>query len=308
MNKSEEISLEVDIEEEGTRLDVFLSALLPEISRSKLQQLIKEGQNALINGKPSKSGYKLKYADEIFFKIPETEPLSLEAENIPLDIRYEDEDMLVINKPAGMLTHPTSTEKTHTLVNALLYHYQGNLSGINGVMRPGILHRLDRETSGLLMIAKNDFAHKFLANLIKTRTAKRYYLAILHGVLKEDSGKIDQPIDRHPIQRHKMGAVEGGKKAVTHWKVLERFEKYTFIEAALETGRTHQIRVHFSYINHPVAGDEMYGGKINRIKLNGQALQAYKLSFLKPKTKENVTIEIEPDEDIKKLLRILKSD
>ena len=231
----------------------------------------------------------------------------MEAENIPLDVLYEDENMLIINKPAGMLTHPTSIEREHTLVNALLFHCKGNLSGINGIMRPGILHRLDRDTSGLLMIAKNDFAHQFLAEQIRTKTAVRQYLAIVNGVIEQDEGTIDAPIDRHPTQRHKMGVVEDGKKSITHWKVLERFEKFTFLEATLETGRTHQIRVHFSNINHPVAGDPLYGGDNLKIKLKGQALQAYRLKFFKPDDKKQMVIEIEPDEDIKKLLKYLRS-
>ncbi len=214
MNSAREIRLEADIEETGMRLDVFIVRLVPEFSRSRAQQLIKEDQNVLVNDKTSKNSYKLKYGDEILINVPEAKPLELPAENIPLDIRYEDDDMLVVNKPSGMLTHPTSVEREHTLVNALLCYCDGNLSGINGVMRPGIVHRLDRETSGLLMIAKNDFAHKFLSDQIRTRTAKRYYLAMLEGVLKENSGTIDLPIDRHPTQKHKMAVVEGGKKSV----------------------------------------------------------------------------------------------
>jgi 23S rRNA pseudouridine1911/1915/1917 synthase len=301
------INLEVDLEEAGSRLDVFVANLVPELTRTRVQQLIKSEEAVLVNGKISKNSYKLKYGDEVCIKIPEAKPLELEAENIPLDIRYEDENMLVVNKPAGMLTHPTSIERQHTLVNALLWHCKGNLSGINGVMRPGILHRLDRDTSGLLMIAKNDFAHQFLSGQIQTKTARRQYLAVVHGIIDKDEGAIDAPIDRHLTQRHKMGIVEGGKHAVTHWKVLERFEKFTFVEATLETGRTHQIRVHFSSINHPVAGDPLYGGDNLKIKLKGQALQAYRLSFFRPADQKQMVIEIEPDEDIQKLLKYLRS-
>ncbi len=307
MTENRLIRLEVDLEEAGTRLDTFIARLVPEFSRARVQQLIKFEENVLINGRSSKNSYRLKEGDEVFIQVPKAKPLELPAENIPLDIRYEDKDMLVVDKPAGMLTHPTSIEREHTLVNALLYHCNGNLSGINGIMRPGILHRLDRETSGLLMIAKNDFAHRFLSEQIKTRTAKRYYLAVVQGIIKDNSGTIDMPIDRHPSQRHKMAVLEGGKPAITHWKVLERFKKNTFIEVSLQTGRTHQIRVHFSYINHPITGDPVYGGKISRINLKGQALQAYKLSFPKPSTKEIVTVEIQPDEDIRKLLNILSA-
>ena len=303
-NKNLEVDILID-EEAGSRLDVFVSKFVPELTRTRVQQLIKE-EAVIVNDRPSKNSYKLKYEDEVKVKIPEAKPLELNAENIPLDIRYEDKDMLVVNKHAGMLTHPTSVEKEHTLVNALLYHCKDNLSGINGVMRPGILHRLDRDTSGLLMIAKNDFAHQFLSEQIKEKTAKRQYLTILHGNLKENEGLIDLPIDRHPSQRHKMAVVEGGKKALTYWKVLERFEKFTFVEATLSTGRTHQIRVHFSHIKHPVAGDPLYGGGNIKVKLKGQALQAYKLSFIKPSDKEKTVIEIEPDEDIQKMLKYLR--
>lgn len=304
---SRSINLEVDMEEAGSRLDVYASNLVPELTRTRIQQLIKSGESVLVNGKSSKNSYKLKYGDEVVITIPEARPLELEAENIPLDIRYEDKDMLVVNKPAGLLTHPTSIEREHTLVNALLFHCKGNLSGINGIMRPGILHRLDRDTSGLLMIAKNDFAHQFLSDQIKNKTAKRQYLAVVHGVIGDNEGTIDAPIDRHPTQRHKMGVVEGGKNAVTHWKVLERFEKFTFVEVTLETGRTHQIRVHFSNINHPVAGDPLYGGDNLKVKLKGQALQAFRLTFTNPSTKGQTVIELPPDEDIQKLLKYLRS-
>lgn len=301
MSSSRQIKLDVDIDEVSTRLDVFIANLVPELSRSRVQQL-----NILVNGKPSKNSYKLKYGDEVSVEVPEARPLELDAEDIPLDIRYEDDNMLIVNKPTGMLTHPTSIEKEHTLVNALLHHCKDNLSGINGVMRPGIVHRLDRDTSGLLMIAKNDFAHASLSDQIKTRTTKRSYLTVVEGILKEDSGTIDKPIDRHPTQKHKMAVVEGGKPSISHWKVLERFKENTYVEVSLQTGRTHQIRVHFASINHPVVGDPVYGVKKSKIKLNGQALQAYKLSFLKPGTEERITVEIEPDEDIKKLLRIYR--
>ena len=307
----EQIKLEADIEEAGLRLDVFIANIIPDFSRSRVQQLIKSEESVFVNGKPLKNSYKLKCGDEILINVPEAKPLDLKSENISLDIRYEDENMLVVNKPAGMLTHPSSIEKEHTLVNALLYYCKDDLSGINGIMRPGIVHRLDRDTSGLLMIAKNDFAHKFLSEQLKPKTAqtadktaKRYYLAVVQGVLKEDSGIIDLPIDRHLTQKHKMAVVEGGRPAVTRWKVIKRFKENSFVEVSLETGRTHQIRVHFSYINHPIVGDPLYKGKSSKINIKGQALQAYKLNFLKPGTKENIIIEIDIDDDIKKLLRI----
>lgn len=297
MSESKQINLEVDIEEAGERLDVFISRLVPELSRSRVQQL-----EPLVNCKPAKNSYKLKVGDEVSVEIPEARPLELEAQHIPLDIRYEDDNMLVVNKPAGMLTHPTSIERENTLVNAILAYCKGGLSGINGVMRPGIVHRLDRDTSGLLMIAKNDFAHNHLSGQIKTRSAKRCYIAIVQGVLKDDKGTVDLPIDRHLSQKHKMAVVEGGKPSVTHWKVLERFKDKTYVEMSLDTGRTHQIRVHFSNMNHPIIGDQLYGAKPAKVKTTGQALQAYKLSFIKPGTDERITIELEPDKDIKKLL------
>lgn len=302
-NEPKLINLEVDMDEAGTRLDVFVAGFVPELTRTRVQQLIKEESAVFVNDKVAKNSYKLKYGDEIRIKIPEARSLDLNAENIAIDVRYEDDDMLVINKPFGMLTHPTSIEREHTLVNALLYYCKGKLSGINGIMRPGILHRLDRDTSGLLMIAKNDFAHQFLSEQIRKKTAIRQYLAVLHGNLQEDKGTINSPIDRHPAQKHKMAVVEGGKPAITHWKVLEKFEKFSLVEATLETGRTHQIRVHFSSINHPVAGDPIYGGDNIKVKLHGQALQAYKLTFFRPSDKKQITIELEPDEDIKKMLK-----
>ena len=300
---SEIIQFTAEIDDIDKRLDVYLVEALENFSRSRIQKLIKEGA-VKVNTETVKSSYSLKESDEIEITMPKATELKLEAENLLFGICYEDEDMLVINKPTGMLTHPTSHERKGTLVNALLYHCKGNLSGINGIMRPGILHRLDRDTSGLLMIAKNDFAHNFLAEQIKTKTAVRQYLAFCHGVLKNDTGTIDKPIGRHPIHRKKMGIVSDGKKAVTHYRVLERFQKHTFIELTLDTGRTHQIRVHMSDMHHPIAGDELYGGAKINVNLNGQALQAYKLSFTIPKTKERKVIEIEPDEEIKKLLRI----
>ena len=310
INTSKAYKLEIDIEDVGKRLDILLSDVLNQnvetYSRTRIQQLIKDETSVLVNEKASKNSYKLKFGDEVSIIIPEAKPLELEEENIPLHIVFEDENMLVVNKPTGMLTHPTSIEREHTLVNALLYYCKGGLSGINGIMRPGILHRLDRDTSGLLMIAKNDYAHQFLSEQVKSKTAIRQYLTIVHGSIKADTGVIEAPIDRHPTQRHKMGIVKGGKPSVTQWRVLERFNDFTFLEATLQTGRTHQIRVHFSSKGHPVAGDNLYGGTISNINLNGQTLQAYRLSFISPTTKERVQLEIERDNDIVKLLNILR--
>ena len=301
----QKIILIVEPHEAGRRLDVYLSDALEGFSRSYIQNLIKKGC-VRINDKEQKASYKLKIADSVEVEIPDAQPLELKAQNIPLDIRYEDDNMLVVNKPSGMLTHPTSVQKEDTLVNALLYYCKDNLSGINGIMRPGILHRLDKNTSGLLMIAKNDYAHNFLAQQIKEKSAIRQYLTVVHGVLKEDEGTINAPIGRHPLHREKMGVVEDGKRAVSHYKVLERFKNFTYVEMTLETGRTHQIRVHMSYIKHPILGDTIYGGGSANMRLNEQVLQAYKLTFLPPGANIQKVIELEPDDELKKVLKILR--
>ena len=301
----QKIILIVEPHEAGRRLDVYLSDALEGFSRSYIQNLIKKGC-VRINDKEQKASYKLKIADSVEVEIPDAQPLELKAQNIPLDIRYEDDNMLVVNKPSGMLTHPTSVQKEDTLVNALLYYCHDNLSGINGIMRPGILHRLDKNTSGLLMIAKNDYAHNFLAQQIKDKSAIRQYLTVVHGVLKDDEGPINAPIGRHPLHREKMGVVDDGKRAVSHYKVLERFKNFTYVEMTLETGRTHQIRVHMSYIKHPILGDSVYGGGFANMKLNEQVLQAYKLTFLPPGDNIQKVIELEPDDELKKVLKILR--
>lgn len=298
-------SFNIELNEEGKRIDAYLSGLFSDLSRSRIQQLIKEEKAIFVNNELTKSSYKIRVGDEIEVNIPDAKPLELEAQNIPLDVRFEDENMLVINKPSGMLTHPTSIERENTLVNALLHHCKDNLSGINGIMRPGIVHRLDRDTSGLLLIAKNDFAHKFLSEQIKEKTAIRQYLAVVCGNIKQDSGLINKPIDRHLTQRHKMGIVEGGRHAVTHWKVMERFKDHTLVELTLETGRTHQIRVHMSDFKHPVVGDPLYGGANINLNLHGQALIAYRLTFTNPTNNERMTIQIDVDDDMKKLLKYL---
>lgn len=306
LTEQRKIFIEADIYETDNRLDVILSDLIPEFSRSRIQQLIKSENSVLVNGNKTKNSYKVKYGDKIEVIVPELKPLELQPENIEIEIVYEDKDMLVINKPSGMLTHPTSIEKNGTLVNALLNYCKEDLSGINGIMRPGIVHRLDRDTSGLLMIAKNDFAHKHLSEQIKNKTAKRSYLAVVLNKVKYDNGVFNHPIDRHLTQRHKMGVVEGGKPSITNWKVIKRYKNFTFVEATLQTGRTHQIRVHFSYNKYPVAGDPLYGGDNISVKLNGQALQAYKLSFHRPSDNKLISVKIKPDEDIKKMLRFLE--
>jgi len=285
-----------DENDENIRLDTYLASLMADISRSKLQNSIKNG-DVLINGEVKKSSHKIHEGDCIEF----------EPQNIPLDVVYEDDSMLVVNKPSGMLTHPTTIERENTLVNALLYKYGENLSDINGEFRRGILHRLDRNTSGLLMVAKNNYAHEFLANQIKEKTAIRSYLAIVKGSVKDEHGVINLPIGRHPTQPHKMAVVEGGKNSITEYKVIERFKNATYIELTLKTGRTHQIRVHMSYFRTPVFNDTLYGARPEKIKTQEQVLQAYKLQFTKPNSNEIINLEIEPDEKIQKVLKYLRS-
>lgn len=302
-----QIKLEIDPEFAGQRLDVYLSNLLDDFSRSHIQQLI-DDNHALVNGKYPKRAYKLKEGDLLELTIPEEKPITLDPENIPLEFVYQDEHLAVINKPSGLLTHPAPGQYSGTLVNALLYHCKDTLSGINGYLRPGIIHRLDKDTSGLILIAKNDRAHQHLSKQIQDRTVDKYYLTVVQSNLKEDSGIIDAPIGRHPVKREKMAVVENGKEAITKWKVLERFQKATFVEAKLITGRTHQIRVHFSHIKHPVIGDPVYGDtRYQNIKLERQALQAYKISFIHPGSCEKLTFKIDFNDDIKKILRIFNS-
>ena len=299
----------VDENDENTRLDNYLSGMFSDISRSKIQNFIKDGK-ILVNNTVKKPAYTLKDGDKIEFEKLENEEIKIEPQNIPLDIVYEDEDMLVVNKPSGMLTHPTSQERENTLVNALLYKYGENLSDINGEFRRGIVHRLDRNTSGLLMIAKNNAAHEFLAKQIKDHSITKKYRAILKGNYNGDEDRIDLPIGRHPKQPHKMAVVpvkDGGKESVTLLKVLERFKEATYVELTLITGRTHQIRVHMSYMKHPVYNDTLYGAGDGRVKTQEQVLQSYYLRFTKPVTGEIIELEIEPDEKINKVLTFYRN-
>lgn len=297
-----------DENDENTRLDNYLSDLFESFSRSYLQTLIKEG-NVLINGGVKKSSYKVRLGDKVQINVEETRERGTEifGQNIPLEIVWEDENMAVINKPSGMLTHPTALETENTLVNALLYKYGENLSDINGHFRRGILHRLDRNTSGLLMIAKNNETHEFLADEIKKRKIIKKYLAVVKGVTKQDSGIIDLPIGRNPKHPEKMAVVEDGKQSLTGFNVLKRFKNATYLELDLKTGRTHQIRVHLSYLNHPIINDSLYGGSGFKVKTQEQILQSYKLSFTKPFTNAIIELEIEPDEKIKKVLTYLEN-
>ena len=295
----------IDENDENKRLDTFLAEITPDISRSKIQSLIKSGA-VKINGSDKKPSYILKEYDKIEFEIPEVEKLTIKPQNIPLDIVYEDENMLVVNKPSGMLTHPTAIEQENTLVNALLYKYGSNLSDINGEFRRGILHRLDRNTSGLLMIAKNNRTHEFLAGQIKNHTITKKYRAIVKGIINEDEFEINAPIARNPNQPHKMMVREDGKESQTLVKVIERFKDATYLELTLITGRTHQIRVHLSYKKHPVFNDTLYGAGQSKVKTEEQVLQSYYLRFTKPFGNEIIELEIEPDEKIKKVLKYLK--
>lgn len=270
---------------ETVRIDVF-TAKAAEITRSRAAGLIEDG-NVLINGKSAAKNARVKDGDMVIITLPDPEVYNITPENIPLDIVYEDGDLLVVNKPKGMVVHPAAGNYSGTLVNALMYHCGDSLSGINGVMRPGIVHRIDKNTSGLLMVAKNDFAHNKLAEQIKEHSFTREYEAVVYGSLKDDSGIIDAPIGRHPVKRKQMAVIyENSKNAVTHYEVLKRLEGFTHIRLRLETGRTHQIRVHMAYIGHPVAGDEVYGPKKVIKELGGQCLHAKKIGFIHPRTEK----------------------
>lgn len=271
---------ETVVEMQNGRLDKVCSEIFSDYSRSQIKQLLDDG-NITVNGKTEKAKYKVKLGDVIRLEEPETKTLELRPENIPLDIVYEDDDVIVINKPQGMVVHPAPGHDEHTLVNALLYHCP--LSTINGTFRPGIVHRIDKDTSGLLMVAKNDKAHRSLAKQLKDKTNIREYVALVHGRIAEDEGTINAPIGRSLKDRKKQAVVKDGRNAVTHFEVLKRYRDYTFVKCILETGRTHQIRVHMKYIGHPLVGDPLYGPK-KTIKGNGQFLHAGKLGFVHPTT------------------------
>ena len=298
------MKLIIDDLTEEKRLDSYLADLLQDFSRSKIQAEIKKGA-VLVNSKSAKSSYTVKESDVIDINIQEN-VLKIEPEDIDLDIVYEDENIAVVNKPSGMLTHPTTIETTGTLVNALLYKYGENLSDINGEFRRGILHRLDRNTSGLLMIAKNNKAHEFLVEQMKSGNIDKRYLAVVKGVIDKDEFIINKPIGRNPNQPHKMAINEQGKESISEVKVLERFKAATLIEVHLITGRTHQIRVHLSSIGHPVYNDTLYGFGKMKIKTEEQVLQSYKLSFPKPFEGRILSLEIEKDDKIKKVLDFLR--
>ena len=292
--------------ETDERLDAYLSEMFENISRSRFSKMIKSG-DVLVNGKSEKASYKVTFGDKIEFEIKEDEKINILPQNLSLDIVYEDENMLVVNKPSGMLTHPTIQETENTLVNALLYYCKDNLSDLNGDFRRGIVHRLDRNTSGLLMIAKNNKTHEYLAQEIKNRNITKKYLAVVKGNIKDDFGIINQPVGRNPKNPLKMCVTDDGKPSLTEYKVLERFKECTYVELNLKTGRTHQIRVHMSYIKHPVLNDSLYGGTGLNIKTQEQVLQSYKLEFAKPFSSDIIDLQIPPDEKIVKVLGWLKS-
>lgn len=275
-------------DDEGLRLDKFLSKEYSSLSRVYIQKLIEE-DNVFVNNKKEKASYKVKENDEIFLEEVEVSELDVIAQDIPLDIIYEDEDVIVINKKQGMIVHPAPGVYSDTLVNALLFHCK-DLSSINGIKRPGIVHRIDKDTSGLIVVAKNDMAHESLSNQLKDKTMNREYIAIVHGIINENKGKINAPIGRDLKNRIKMAVVKDGKNAVTHFDVIERYKKYTLIHCKLETGRTHQIRVHMAYIGYPLAGDPVYGPKVT-LEGNGQYLHAAKLNFVHPRTGNKMTFE-----------------
>lgn len=280
-------------EYQNKRIDKVLTDLNKEASRNQVQSWIKDGY-VYVNGESVKSNYKCQLEDQIEWEEPEVQELEIEPENIPLDIKYEDEHLLVVNKERGMVVHPSHGHRTGTLVHALLYHCN-DLSGINGVHRPGIVHRIDKDTSGLLLVAKHDKAHELLSEQLANKEVNRQYEAIVHGVIEHDKATIDAPIGRDPNDRQKMAIVESGKPAITHFSVVDRFEKFTHVYCDLETGRTHQIRVHFQYIDHPLVGDPKYGRR-KTLNVQGQALHARKLSFTHPMTGEQMTFTSEPPE------------
>lgn len=302
----EPILLRASEEIKNQRLDAFLASSLDGLTRSQATRLIESGEIA-VNGRAVSKSYKLAGGEDIAVTLPEPEPVEAVPQDIPLDVVYEDADVIVVNKPSGMVVHPAPGHPDGTLVNALLYHCAGTLSGIGGALRPGIVHRIDRDTSGLIIAAKNDAAHQYLSAQLADHTLARTYECIVVGSLREDRGTVDAPIARHPTDRKRMAVVAGGREAVTHWEVIARYPGYTHVRCRLETGRTHQIRVHMAYIGHPILGDTVYGAKKEVPGLTGQCLHAVGLRFLHPRTHEVVELSCPlPDEFTRMLQKIRK--
>ena len=301
----EPILLRASEESKNQRLDAFLASSLDGLTRSQAARLIESGEVA-VNGKTAGKSYKLAGGEDIAVTLPEPEPVEAVPQDIPLDVVYEDADVIVVNKPSGMVVHPAPGHPDGTLVNALLYHCAGTLSGVGGALRPGIVHRIDRDTSGLNIAAKNDAAHQYLSAQLADHTLARTYECIVVGKLREDRGTVDAPIARHPTDRKRMAVVAGGREAVTHWEVIARYPGYTHVRCRLETGRTHQIRVHMAYIGHPILGDTVYGAKKEVPGLTGQCLHAVGLRFLHPRTHEVVELFCPLPEEFTRMLQKIR--
>ncbi|MCI9678327.1 MAG: RluA family pseudouridine synthase [Oscillospiraceae bacterium] len=301
----ERTALTAGPEAAGERLDSFLAARLPGLTRSAAARLIETGQ-VLVDGKPARKSAKLAGGETVEVTLPDPEPADALPQDIPLDVVYEDNDVIVVNKPSGLVVHPAPGHPDGTLVNALLHHCGGSLSGVGGELRPGIVHRIDRDTSGLIIAAKNDAAHQALAAQLADHTLARTYEAVVVGALREDGGTVDAPIGRCPSDRKKMAVVPNGKRAVTHWEVLERFPGLTHVRCRLETGRTHQIRVHMAHLGHPIYGDTVYGGKKPVPGLTGQCLHAVGLRFVHPRTGETVELSCPLSGEFQALLEKLR--
>lgn len=296
----------VSEDDELIRIDKYLSLAAPDLTRNRIQGLIDDG-NVTVNGKNVKANYKVRENDKIELLIPDAVPADIPAEDIPLDIVYEDEDILIVNKPKGMVVHPAPGHYTGTLVNALMYHCKDNLSGINGELRPGIVHRIDMDTTGLLIVCKNDYAHNFIAEQLKVHSITRKYQAVVYNSFNETEGTIEGNIGRHATDRKRMAITPAGKPAVTHYRVLQNLGRYALVECQLETGRTHQIRVHMTSINHPLLGDEVYGPKNCPFKLQGQVLHAKSIGFIHPATKKYIEFDSELPAYFSKLLETLSN-
>lgn len=301
----EPILLRASEESKNQRLDAFLASSLDGLTRSQAARLIESGEVA-VNGETAGKSYKLAGGEDIAVTLPEPEPVEAVPQDIPLDVVYEDADVIVVNKPSGMVVHPAPGHPDGTLVNALLYHCAGTLSGVGGALRPGIVHRIDRDTSGLIIAAKNDAAHQYLSAQLADHTLARTYECIVVGKLREDRGTVDAPIARHPTDRKRMAVVAGGREAVTHWEVIARYPGYTHVRCRLETGRTHQIRVHMAYIGHPILGDTVYGAKKEVPGLTGQCLHAVGLRFLHPRTHEVVELSCPLPEEFTRMLQKIR--